>query len=295
MMPNYHVGHLSTTSLKALAEGIEDENAIPASEREVFLDSRSWTTSILVSKQLTSWDTRLFSFALANSTQILGLPIGQHIMARLRNPVSGEAIIRSYTPISETDQKCTVDLLVKVYFDTPTAVGGKMTNAMDTIPIGHAIEFKGPTGKFTYFENGRCSVNGAERSVKQFVMICGGTGITPIFQVLRAIMRDPSDTTKCSVINGNRLEEDILCRDELAEFGACSTGRCKLVHTLTKGSDTWTGLRGRIGLELLEKEVGRYVEGSDSMVLICGPHPLEETSKRHLEQLGWSESNILFF
>ena len=295
MMPTYHLGHLSKSSLKVLAEGIESENAVPASEREVFLDSRSWTTSVLVSKQLISWDTRLFSFALASPTQTLGLPIGQHIMARLRDPASREAIIRSYTPISETNQKGTVDLLVKVYFDTPTSFGGKMTKAMDSIPIGHAIEFKGPIGKFTYFGNGRCSINGAERSVKQFVMICGGTGITPIFQVLRAIMRDPSDPTRCIVLDGNRLEEDILCRDELTEFGACPTGRCKLIHTLTKGSDTWEGLRGRIGPDLLEKEVGRYVEGSDSMVLVCGPRPLEETSNDHLRSLGWSDTNILFF
>ncbi|KAI9892824.1 MAG: hypothetical protein M1814_000983 [Vezdaea aestivalis] len=294
MMPEYHIGRLSEASLKALALS-GDDDVPPASERETFLHPRVWTSSVLVSKEKISWDTRLFTFALANPTQKIGLPIGQHLMARLKDPKTSEAIVRSYTPISETSKPGAVELLVKIYFDGPSGPGGKMTKAMDAISVGHAIDFKGPIGKFVYLGGGRCAVNSAERTVKRFAMISGGSGITPIFQVLRAVINDKTDPTECVVLNGNRLPEDILCREELDEYAGCATGRCKLFHTLSKAPQDWDGLRGRVGKGLLEKQVGRHDGTKDTLVLICGPTALEKSAKQALYELGWSDDDILFF
>ena len=46
-------------------------------------------------------------------------------------------------------------------------------------------------------------------------MIAGGTGITPMLQVIRAILKNPRDTTKLYLIFANQTEEDILLRQEL--------------------------------------------------------------------------------
>lgn len=292
MMPDYHIGSLSEASRRILAESEpEDTSTEP---RAVFLDSRSWRKALLHSKVSVSWDTRIFTFKLEHDEQSLGLPTGQHLMLRLIDPVTRENIIRSYTPISETTKKGYCDVLVKIYQDTKERAGGKMTKALDAIPTGHFIECKGPIGKFEYLGRGSCAINGKQRSVKRFYMICGGSGITPIFQVLRAVMQDKRDPTTCVVLDGNRLVEDILCKTELDAFAGENPDRCTLLYTLTQGPDDWQGLRGRIGKAMLEERCARSEDG-ESLVLVCGPEALEKSVHGLLLGMGWRDEELLFF
>jgi nitrate reductase (NAD(P)H) len=292
MMPKYHIGSLDEASMKVLSEGDVQEQTTTAPPRATFLQSRSWTKAILHEKQTISWDTRIFKFKLEHTEQTLGLPIGQHLMIRLRDPVTREAIIRSYTPISEPKQQGFMDVLVKVYFDQPGAKGGKMSQSLDGLPIGHHVEFKGPIGKFEYLGRGKCTVNEKPRSVGKFLMICGGSGITPILQVFRAVAQDKADPTKCLVLDSNRLVEDILCREDLDSQRKGNEDRLQVVHTLTKATDEWTGLRGRVNGELVSK----YCEvEKGTMVLVCGPQALEKSIHQALLTLGWSDEQILFF
>lgn len=294
MMPDYHIGTLSAESRKTLESGEPtNESTEP---RPVFLDSRVWQKALLHSKKTVSWDTRIFTFKLDHDTQALGLPTGKHLMIRLRDPVTREAIIRSYTPISPTTKTGYIDILIKVYADTPTKAGGKMTKALDAIPTGHWVDMKGPIGKFEYLGRGQCAINDHARSVKKFIMICGGSGITPIFQVLRAVMDDKSDSTTCTLLNGNRLIEDILCKEELDAFQAENKDRCELLYTLTQGPDDWQGLRGRIAAPLLEKHCAPAQGGKgETMVLVCGPEALEESVRNWLSGNGWADEDLLFF
>ncbi|KAI9762038.1 MAG: adenyl-nucleotide exchange factor sse1 [Chaenotheca gracillima] len=291
MMSKYHVGTLDDASKMILSQG-EIQSDHSSEKREIFLQSRSWTKAVLQEKKTISWDTRLFTYELEHENQVLGLPIGQHLMVRLRDPVTREAIIRSYTPISDPKMKGRLELLVKIYFDTKAGIGGKMTKAMEALPIGHFVDFKGPIGKFEYLGGGRCSINGRARSVKSFCMICAGSGVTPIFQVLRAVMQDKNDPTRCVVLDGNRLVEDILCREELDAFAAEHADRCQLVHTLTQAPKDWQGLRGRISSELLREHL---VNDGETLVLICGPEALEKSIHTALGEQGWQDSDLLFF
>ncbi|KAF3397953.1 Nitrate reductase [NADPH] [Penicillium rolfsii] len=289
MMPDYHIGTLDEASLKALNSNREPVSDEP---RPVFLQSHAWAKLRLSEVKTVSWDTRRFVFDLEHSKQTLGLPIGQHLMIKVNDPVTKETIIRSYTPISDTNMEGKMELLVKIYFPTDAVPGGKMSMALDKLPIGEEIDCKGPTGRFEYRGNGRVLISGKERHVRSFKMICGGTGITPIFQVLRAVMEDPQDPTKCVVLDGNRHEEDILCRSELDSYMETDSDKCTLIHTLTKGSDDWTGRRGRISEELL-REFAPAEEGS--MVIICGPEAMEQSAKKVLLAQGWAESDLHFF
>ncbi|KAK4631222.1 Nitrate reductase [NADPH] [Fulvia fulva] len=295
MMPSYHIGTLDEEGRAALTgqEVQPDENAEPTA---AFLEPRAWKKGILHSKKRVSWDTRVFSVKLDHDAQTLGLPTGQHLMIRLRDPVTREAIIRSYTPISQTTKKGYMDILVKLYFDTDSKPGGKMSKALDAIPVGHYIDFKGPIGKFEYRGKGRCAVNNVERNIKKFYMICGGSGITPIYQVFRAVMQDKDDPTQCVVLDGNRLLEDILCKADLDQFAAENADRCKLLYTLTKAPEGWQGLQGRIAAPLLKEHADRSVHGDgEAMVLICGPEALEKSCHQALLELGWKDDELLFF
>ena len=295
MMPTYHIGSLDEAARKIIQDGNEvaSESSGP---REVFLQSKVWTKAILSCKKVISWDTRIFSFTLEHDQQTIGLPVGQHLMMRLRDPVTREAIIRSYTPTSEGTDKGVLHVLVKVYFDTKERVGGKMTKALDAIPVGHFVDFKGPIGKFEYLGRGRCEIGGKPRNVKRFIMICAGSGITPIFQVLRAVLSDPQDPTKCLVLDGNRLEEDILCREDMDTLVKGKGDRVRLLYALTKPDENWKGIKGRVGKELLEKEVGKCAsKDGEELVLICGPEALEKNVHGFLNEMGWRDDDLLFF
>lgn len=291
MMPEYHLGTLDEASRAVLSEG-EAQPDGPKEKRDTFLQPRVWNQAVLTEKKIISWDTRIFTYRLEHEDQTLGLPIGQHLMVRLRDAGTKEAIIRSYTPMSETNKKGFVELLVKVYFNTKEMAGGKMTMAMEALPIGQSIDVKGPIGKFEYLGNGECTVNGVVRTVKSFCMICAGSGITPIFQVLRAMMQDPVDPTRCVVLDSNRLVEDILCKEDLDGFAASNPEKCKLLYTLTKAPDDWTGLRGRISGELVKEHVEN---DGETLVLICGPEALEKSLHVSLKAQGWEDKNLLFF
>lgn len=293
MMKDYHIGTLDKASQDVLKKDSQGE---PSAEtvRSVFLQPRYWTKATLCHRETVSWDTRLFTFKLDHDTQTLGLPVGQHIMTRLGS-YTGDTVIRAYTPISETDEKGTVTLLVKIYFPTINSPGGKMSNAMEKLCLGSTIEFKGPIGKFEYQGKGKVLVRGIQRQVQSFRMICGGSGITPIFQVLRAVAQDPDDTTSCVVLDGNRQEEDILCRSELDDI-ADKNDRCEVIHTLTQPSSSWAGRKGRIS-ETMLREYCAVPDGGagESMILVCGPEALEAFSRGVLLEQGWKESDLVFF
>ena len=46
-------------------------------------------------------------------------------------------------------------------------------------------------------------------------MIAGGTGITPMYQVANAILKDPTDQTELRLIFANVSADDILIQEEL--------------------------------------------------------------------------------
>lgn len=111
-------------------------------------------------------------------------------------------------------------------------------------------------------------------------MVCGGSGITPILQVLRAVLHDPShrDTTVW-VLDVNRYFGDILCREELDHLAKEHGSRFRLHYTLTGGSvpDGWTYSKGRINDEMLKTHLPPPAE--DNLVCLCGPSPMEQATK----------------
>jgi nitrate reductase (NAD(P)H) len=296
MLIDYHIGTLDKTSQALLANGegaTVPENAPP---REVFLQHKVWTKAVLSAKTNVSPDTKIFTFDLQHAEQAVGLPVGQHLMMRLRDAATREAILRSYTPISPNCAKGKLDVLIKIYPDTPSQKGGRMTQALDAVPLGQSVDFKGPHGKFEYLGRGLCTVSGRQRKVRRFVMVCGGSGITPIFAVLRAVLVDREDPTSCVVLDGNRTEEDILCKAGLDTLLVGNENRCRLNYILSRPGPGWTGGQGRIDKDLVMKEVGpcTSTDGED-IVLACGPKPLEESVHSIFTSLGWKDEDMLFF
>lgn len=99
-------------------------------------------------------------------------------------------------------------------------------------------------------------------------MIAGGTGITPMLQIVRAALKNPADKTKLSLIYANVNIDDILLKKELDDLAAKHPHRFAVYYVLNNPPENWTGGIGFVSKEQIEKYMPR--SRSDIKVLMCG-------------------------
>ena len=113
-----------------------------------------------------------------------------------------------------------------------------MSQYLDSLSIGNTIDFRGPSGRLTYMGKGNFLIRKLRKDnpyhveVQQVSMIAGGTGITPMLQLIRHITNDELDTTNLSLLFANQTENDILMRNELEECAIKYQNQFKLWYTL---------------------------------------------------------------
>ncbi|KZT68489.1 hypothetical protein DAEQUDRAFT_766300 [Daedalea quercina L-15889] len=254
-----------------------------------FLSPRLWRPVTLVNVEVVNHDTRLYRFALPDADQPLGLPTGQHVFVRLKRKDTGETVQRAYTPVSGKDAKGFIDFLIKLYLPNDRwPQGGKMTVGFNHLHLGDTLEIKGPLGSFVLLRHNSVGFKGIEREVTQFGLVCGGSGITPILQVLRGVLHDPAlELTKIWLIDANKTEEDILCKEELDKLHVKHGElRFHLHYTLSVTPDGWTHSKGRITDTMLAEHLP--VPSEHAMILACGPDGMiKHTLKPGLQRRGW--------
>ena len=84
-------------------------------------------------------------------------------------------------------------------------------------------------------------------------MIAGGTGITPMLQIIRAALKNPLDRTKISLIYANVNVEDILLRTELDELARKHKDRFKVYYVLNNPPPNWKGGVGFVTKDQIEQ------------------------------------------
>ncbi|CAH1787558.1 unnamed protein product, partial [Owenia fusiformis] len=248
----------------------------------------------LIDREVISHDTRRFRFALPSVNHILGLPVGQHIYLTAR--VDGQLVIRPYTPVTSDDDVGYMDLVVKVYFKDvhpKFPAGGKMTQFLEKMEIGDYIDVRGPNGLLVYDGQGAFSIKEDKKSkpekytAKNIGMIAGGTGITPMLQLVRQVFKDPSDNSSLSLIFANQTEEDILLRAELEEIAAEQPDRFKLWYTVDRPKEDWKYSSGFISAEMIQEHLPP--PGADTLIVMCGPPPMINFAcMPNLDKLGYA-------
>ncbi|KAG6520990.1 hypothetical protein ZIOFF_018055 [Zingiber officinale] len=129
---------------------------------------------------------------------------------------------------------------------------GRMSHHFREMKVGDYMSVKGPKGRFKYQVG----------QVRAFGMIAGGSGITPMFQVTRAILENPKDKTKVYLIYANVTSEDILL----------------------KPPESWNG--GGVGF-VPKDMINNHcpAPAHDIQVMRCGPPPMAA----HLDDLGYTK------
>lgn len=253
----------------------------------------------LIQKDIISHDTRRFRFALPSPKHVLGLPTGQHI--HLTAKIGEEVVIRSYTPVSSDDDHGYIDLVIKVYFKNvhpKFPEGGKMTQHLENMKIGDTIDVRGPSGRLVYKGHGKFSIKllrkdpPVDYDVKKVVMLAGGSGITPMLQLIRAITKDKTDETQVSLLFANQTEKDILLRDELDEIAKNYPEKVKIWYTVDNSEENWLYSTGHINADMIKDHM--FPPSPDTIVLMCGPPPMINFACHpNLEKLGY-DSKLRF-
>ncbi|KAK5785732.1 hypothetical protein PVK06_040347 [Gossypium arboreum] len=137
----------------------------------------------------------------------------------------GEEVIKPYTPTTLDSDVGYFELVIKMYPQ------GRMLHHFRELCVGDYLAVKGPKGRFRYQPG----------QVRAFGMIAGGSGITPMFQVARAILENPKDMTNVHLIYANVTYEDILLKEELDSIVANYPGRFKVHYVLNQISVNLVG------------------------------------------------------
>ena len=248
----------------------------------------------LAYKENISHDTRRFRFQLPSSKHVLGLPIGQHIY--LTAHINGELVKRPYTPTTSDDNQGYFDLVIKVY------PNGKMTQYLDQLPLGHRMDVSGPSGNLIYKDNGLFDIRARKpdpfitRRVRHLGLIAGGTGITPMYQILNEILKEQTSITpgqkidiKIWLLFANQTEDDILLREELEHLAASNSDRFRLWYTVDRQSENWKYSKGFINEDMLKEHMPP--PSDEVLICICGPPPMIKFACiPNLEKLGFTEN-----
>eukprot|EP01060_Flectonema_neradi_P033740 TRINITY_DN5742_c2_g3_i1.p1 TRINITY_DN5742_c2_g3~~TRINITY_DN5742_c2_g3_i1.p1 ORF type:complete len:507 (+),score=45.81 TRINITY_DN5742_c2_g3_i1:1320-2840(+) len=187
-------------------------------------------------------------------------------------------ISRFYTPF--TTPSCSHDeclLLVRSY------PKGRLSPYICSLKVGDRLAIRGPLGGLPRgFLDGVTTLNA----------VCGGTGVTPLLQILASYVSKKPDTYTIRVVN-------VLLSVSSASDIPALTGPLKTIQlglpfmkinldiTITgEPPSDWTGLTGRVRYELLKD---RFPPLEKTKIIYCGSDAFNETVKT---LLGCSDGGV---
>jgi len=201
---------------------------------------------------------------------------------------------RPYTPTTSDDVQGYFDLVIKVYAQ------GKMTQHLENLKLGETIAVDGPAGNLVYKNNGIFDIRTRKpepykaRPVKRLGMIAGGTGITPMYQILCQILKEVLSNDKLDLkiwlIFANQTEADILLREELEALASKNSDRFQLWYTVDKPPETnWSYSTGFVSEQMIREHMPP--PGDDVLICCCGPPPMIKFAcLANLDKIGYTES-----
>ncbi|KAH9542745.1 hypothetical protein CY35_13G024000 [Sphagnum magellanicum] len=206
-----------------------------SNRKPTVLQPDKWLKFKLVKKQQVSHNVVKLHFALPTPQSVLGLPIGQHISC-MGFDTNGMEVLRPYAPTTLDSDIGFFELVIKIYKE------GKVSAYFGKMKEGEYPSARGPKGCFRYKPNQVWAVG----------MLAGGTGITPMYQVARAILENPEDKTKIYMIYANVTYDDILLKEDLDRFARDYPGQFKVYYVLNQPPTEWGSGVGYVSKGMIE-------------------------------------------
>lgn len=192
---------------------------------------------------------------------------GQFISVGLK--IDGEDVKKAFSISSSPTETGYIEFAKKL-------TGHVYSNLLDSMDIGDVMQIDGPYGNMTF-----------EGEYERIAMLCGGIGVTPMVSICKYGM-DMGLDTDMILIYSNSTQEDIAFKDELDEAQKHNP-KLNVIYTLTRACATWSGCRGRICAEMIDKEIPDYRE---RVFYLCGPPAMVESMESALRELNIQPERI---
>jgi len=255
--------------------------------------SHKRTCKVETKEQLTH-DTSLFTIKLPQTSRIV-TPVGAHVYLQI--DIDDMHISRPFTialpsimadaaaaaaAAEEENAGTVLHFIIKSYDD------GVLTSRFCQQEPGSDVVM------FTRGE-GACELALSDAIKNGAVMLCAGTGFTPMVRLVRAL-NYAQQTSDVQMFFFNKRERDIVWRDELAAF-AEANANFRVEHFLSEADADWTGGRGRVTSDLISTAVGSRDDGSgeQKMVFVCGPTPFTTLVLKFLREMNFEDRFVHAF
>lgn len=156
---------------------------------------------------------------------------------------------------------------------------GDLTDRIGSVRPGTVAHLDGPHGNLTL--DGRTGVG--------IALIAGGVGIAPLLAIARQLEAE-GDRRPLVLLYGNRVEEQIVYRDELDRMGRLPSVRVE--HVVSQPAPDWGGSTGWIDRAAIERVFG-FEGARDWLYLVCGPAPMLDAVEDALVGLGVPTGQIV--
>jgi len=216
-------------------------------------------------------DTVVAFFRAADGAPIRHAP-GEFLT--LLVPIDGVEHPRAYSIWTEADDPRGAGVAVK------RVAGGLVSNHLvDRLSVGQRLAARGPSGSFV--------VTPVAERERHYVMLAGGSGITPLLAILQAgLAGEPR--SRFTLIYGNRDLAHVLFRERLDALVAEHPDRLVVRHVLDTPTDAIPCGAGPLAADALtvELEALDLRDDADTRWLLCGPAPMLEAARAVLDARG---------
>lgn len=255
------------------------------------MDHNFYPLKVVRKKLETPEAVSLFFEVSEDSKDTFAYKQGQYLT--LKFDINGEPVRRSYSMCSSPVD----DQLAVTVKKVPN---GLVSNYIfDYVEEGQTIEVMPPQGRFF--------TELAPDHRKTYYLIGAGSGITPLFSILKTILEEEPQSS-VFLLYGNRNESSIIYKETLDQLAEKYAGQLKVEHVLTKpqrekkkgitglfskGKMNWTGRIGRINNlvvnDFLKENPAPY---PDAEYFICGPGDMIDLVHSELIRIGVDEDHI---
>lgn len=198
------------------------------------------------------------------------------IHTAINNKIHKRAYSFSSSPATDKDLKITIKRVEK----------GLVSNYVhDHLKIGDKLEIDKPAGSFYIEPN--------TTAKKQYVLFAGGSGITPMFSIVKAILTKEKNS-KVLLVYANQNEASIIFHEAIKSLELAHPNHFKVEHILSKNTvikDNYHS--GFINKELLDGFFKKHeLKFTNHVYMICGPFGYMEKIKELLKQNGVPREQI---
>jgi ring-1,2-phenylacetyl-CoA epoxidase subunit PaaE len=223
-------------------------------------------------------DAVSISFKNGNFFKKLKYKPGQFLTLHvpIENQVHKRAYSFSSNPFTDKDLRVTIKRVEK----------GLVSNFVhDHLKVGDKLEVDDPAGSF-YIEP-------SQKNVKQYILFAGGSGITPMFSIVKSVLTEEKDS-KILLIYANQDIDSIIFHDEIKTLEKEYSNNFSVEHIISSYKEDSDNYHSGLATNTLLGSIfsKHQLDFGDHTYMICGPFGYMEKIKELLKDNGITREKI---